>query len=105
VRLIIALATCVLAAAASSSAYAGELQASQLKYGQPPGAQILVCPGTIAPADCNARNAVHVVVGRSSSGEIGCGVQSQQLLAGTGVAARDGQYVKVVCVRETAQAN
>ena len=66
-------------------------------------ARILVCPGTIAPADCDATNAIDVIAGPPTTSEIGCGVLSQQMLAVTGMAVSDGQYVKIGCVRRAAR--
>jgi hypothetical protein len=89
--------------AAGTEAKAGERQISKLRYDHAPAAAILVCPGTVAPADCDAHSAVETLVGWASPGQIGCGVQSEELLAGSGVAVREDQYVKVACARETAQ--
>jgi hypothetical protein len=91
--------------AALTSARADELQVSKFRYAQPVEAKILVCPAAIAPADCDAQNALDVITGSPSASEIGCGVQSQQMLAGTGIRMGDGQYVKVACARATAQAD
>lgn len=94
-----------LAIAALTGARADELQVSKFRYAQPVNAKILVCPAAIAPADCGAQNALAVITGPPSASELGCGVQSQQILAGTGIRMRDGQYVKVACARETTQAD
>jgi hypothetical protein len=59
----------------------------------------------LAPAGCDASNALDVIAGPSSPSEIGCGLQSQEMLAGTSIRMRDGQYVKVACSRATAQAD
>lgn len=95
----------LLAAAALTPAHADVLQVSKLKYAQPLAARILVCPGTISPSDCNVQNALAVIIGPPSANEISCGVQSQALLAGTGMQMREGQYVKVTCSRTTARAD
>jgi hypothetical protein len=100
---ILGLAAGVLALAATTGARADEPQTSKLRYDHSIGAAVLVCPGTVAPADCNVQNAVHAILSPSSRGQIGCGVQDQALLAGSGTAAHDGQYVKVVCTGETAR--
>jgi hypothetical protein len=93
----------VMAAAGLAHVQAEELPVNKFKYPQP-AAKILVCPAAIAPADCDPQNALDVIVGPPSAGEIGRGVQSQELLAGTGIRMRDGQYVKVACAGKTAQA-
>jgi hypothetical protein len=90
---------------AGTGARAGERQVSEFRYDHAPAAAILVCPGTIAPAGCDAHSAIETLVGSASPGRIGCGVQSQELLAGSGVAMREDQYVKVACPRETAQSD
>jgi hypothetical protein len=95
----------VLAATSLSGASADELQVSKLKYAEPLAARILVCPGTISPSNCNVQNALDVIIGPPSANEISCGVQSQALLAGTGMWMREGQYVKVTCSRTAAQAD
>jgi hypothetical protein len=102
---ILGLAAGVLALAATTGARAGEPQISKLRYDHSIGDTVLICPGTVAPADCNVQNAVHAILSPSTSGPIGCGVQDQALLAGSGAAARDGQYVKVVCAGETARSD
>ncbi len=100
-----AFAACILVLVAGTGARAGERQVSEFRYDHAPTSAILVCSGTVAPADCNAHSAVETLVGWASPGRIGCGVQSQELLAGSGVAVREDQYVKVACSRETAQSD
>ncbi len=100
-----AVACSVLAAAGLAGAQAGELQVSKFRYLEPTAAKILVCPAAIAPADCDAQSAVAVIVGPPWPSEIGCGVQSQEMLAGAGIRMSDGQYVKVACAHTTAQAD
>jgi hypothetical protein len=102
---ILGLAAGVLALAATTGARADEPQISKLRYDHSIGAAVLVCPGTVAPADCTLQNAVHAILSPSTPGPIACGVQDQALLAGSGTAARDGQYLKVVCARETARSD
>jgi hypothetical protein len=90
---------------AGTGARAGERQVSEFRYDHAPAAAILVCPGTIAPADCDAHSAVEALIGPASPGRSRCGVQSQALLAGSGVAIREDQYLKVACPKETAQSD
>ena len=93
-----------LVAAAASSAAADELQVSKFRYA-PPIAGVFVCPGAVAPTDCDARSALRSIVDPPWAGEARCGVEGQAVLAGSGVRLEEGQYVKVVCVRDTAQAD
>jgi hypothetical protein len=100
----IALGAAGLAIAAAAGARADE----QVARTAPTGAvvaRILVCPATIAPSDCDAANALDVIAGPPSASEIGCGALSQQMLAASGMAISDGQYVKFGCVRRAARAN
>jgi hypothetical protein len=104
-RKTLAIASGLVAAAALSGALADELQVSKMKYPQPVVGTVLVCAGTTAPAECDARNALDVMLGPPSATELGCGAQGQEILAGTGIRARDDQYVKIVCSRDTARAD
>jgi hypothetical protein len=62
---------------------------------------LLVCASTIAPADCQAETAVHLLNGPDASNEVMCGMQSQAYLAQTwiGQSLAEGEYVKVICQR------
>ncbi|HEY1782200.1 MAG TPA: hypothetical protein VGG79_17525 [Roseiarcus sp.] len=100
-----AFVACIVMLVAGTGARAGERQVSEFRYDHAPAAAILVCPGTTASADCDAHSAVESLISSASPGRIGCGVQSQELLAGSGVAMREDQYVKVACPRETAQSD
>ena len=95
----------VLAAVASAGAEAGEVQVSKFRYAQPADVQILLCPATVAPADCDARNALAAIAGPPGAENFPCGVHNQQMLAGSGIPAREGQDVKVACAKATAQAD
>jgi hypothetical protein len=90
--------------AAGTGARAGERQVSKFRGDHPPAA-IFVCPGTVAPAHCNTQSAVETLVGLASPGRIGCGAQSEELFAGSGVAAREGQYIKVACGEDAARSD
>jgi hypothetical protein len=104
-RRVHALMACVLMLAAGTAARAGERQVSMFRDDHAPPVAILVCPATVAPADCDTRSAVEILVGLASPGRIGCGVQSEELLAGSGVATREGQYIKVACGEVAAQSD
>jgi hypothetical protein len=93
------------AAALSYAAAADELQVSKFRYPDPTIASVFVCPGSVAPNDCNARSALQSIVNPPWTQDAGCGVAGQAVLAGSGLRLEEGQYVKVVCVRDTAQAD
>jgi hypothetical protein len=94
-----ALGAALLAISAATNAEADQQQVARRVTAGGVVSTILVCPGTIAPADCDAANAYDVIAGPPSASEIGCGVMSQQMLAVAGMAMVDGQYVKIGCVR------
>jgi hypothetical protein len=100
-----AVASGLLAAAALTGADADELQVSKMKYAPAVVGTVLLCAGTTAPAERDAHSALDVILIPPSATELGCGVQGQEMLAGTGIRARDGQYVKIVCSRDTARAD
>jgi len=91
--------------AASSAATADDLQVSKFRYGHSTLSAIFVCPGTLAPSECDARSALHSIVDPPWAQDAGCGVGGQAVLAGSGLRLAEGQYVKVVCARDTAQVN
>jgi hypothetical protein len=68
-------------------AHADELQVSKMKYVQPVVGWVL-CAGTSGPTECDAHNALDVILGPPSPTELGCGVQGQEMLAATGIRAR-----------------
>jgi hypothetical protein len=94
----------VVLAIGSGGAKAGDPQISKFTYGQPAAPRILVCPETIAPANCNTLNAL-AVLARAPGKDIGCGVQGPQILAGSGYSATENQYVRVDCARPSAQSD
>lgn len=94
-----------LAISAAANARADEHEVARTAPMSAVIARILVCPATIAPADCDAANALDVIVGPPSTSEIGCGILSQQMLAVAGMAVSDRQYVKIGCVRRAARAD
>ena len=104
-RQVHAIAVCALALAAGAAAQAGERQISEFRNDDKVVGKVLVCPGTVAPSECDVQNALDVMVGPPSPTEIGCGLQGQEMLAGSSIRPRKGQYVKVVCSRQTARAD
>jgi len=67
------------------------------------GAKFLVCPETVAPVNCDASSAVAMIAAPPAAKNVGCGVQSQQILADAGLPMPEGQYVKVPCERSAAE--
>ena len=63
----------LIAAAASSAAVAGDVQVSKFRYADPLIAAVFVCPGTVAPSDCDARSASQSIVEPPWAREVGCG--------------------------------
>jgi hypothetical protein len=102
---VLAAAGLLAALASSPSARADDIQVSKFRHQRPALSAIFVCPGTVAPSDCDGRSALHSIVDPPWAQETGCGVGSQAVLAGSGLRLVEGQYVKVVCGRDTAQAN
>ena len=68
-----------------------------------PSAKLLVCPETVAPVNCNASTALAMITAPPAAKNVGCGVQSQQILADAAIPISEGQYVKVPCERSAAQ--
>ncbi len=66
---------------------------------------LLVCAANIAPGDCQADTAVHLINGPDASNEVMCGMQSQAYLAHTwiGQSLTEGEYLKIVCRRGQAE--
>lgn len=63
-----AFAACIVMLVAGTGARARERQVSEFPYDHAPAAAILVCAGTIAPADCDAHSAAETLVGWASPG-------------------------------------
>jgi hypothetical protein len=96
----------ILVAAGVIGAHGAEYSpVGQFKIDRPTTTKIFVCPPHVSPSECNAGNATDVIFSPWSKSGIACGVQSQQLLAGTGVRMRDGQYIKVVCAGAVAESH
>jgi hypothetical protein len=60
---------------------------------------IFVCAASTAPGDCDNHSAIDVVLGPEVRSEIMCGLQAQEMFAKTAILPRDGEYVKIACVR------
>lgn len=62
-------------------------------------AYILLCASSVAASDCDTRNAIDVAIGPSTNNEIACGIEAQEMIAQTAIRPRDGEYLKISCVR------
>jgi len=60
---------------------------------------ILLCAASTTHADCDARSAIDVALGPPARSEIMCGLGAQEMFARTALQPKDGQYVKITCVR------
>jgi hypothetical protein len=60
---------------------------------------ILLCAASTAPGDCDTRNAIDVMLGPEAQNEIMCGLEAQEAFALTAIRPRDGEYVKISCLR------
>ena len=60
---------------------------------------ILLCAASTAPGDCDRHSALDVVLGPEAQNEIMCGLQAQEMFAGTAIRPKDGEYVKISCIR------
>ncbi len=60
---------------------------------------IFVCAASTAPGDCDRHSAIDVVLGPEASNEIMCGLAAQEMFARTSILPKDGEYVKISCVR------
>jgi hypothetical protein len=89
--------------AAAGIAFLASSAGAQADGANRAAAKFLVCPETVAPVNCNASNAIAMIVAPPAAKNVGCGVQSRQILADTGVPAPEGQYIKVPCERSAAQ--
>jgi hypothetical protein len=65
---------------------------------------ILVCAASTAPGDCDRHNAIDVVLGPEARNEIMCGLEAQEMFARTAILPKDGEYVKISCIRRRAVA-
>lgn len=62
-------------------------------------ALIFLCTSSIAASDCGTNNAIDVAVGPQTDNEIACGIEAQEMVAQTAIRPRDGEYLKIACVR------
>jgi hypothetical protein len=60
---------------------------------------ILLCAASTAHGDCDTHSAIDVVLGPEARNEIMCGLQAQEMFAQTSIQPKDGEYVKISCVR------
>ncbi len=67
-------------------------------------AYILLCASSVAASDCDTHNAIDVAIGPNTNNEIACGIEAQEMIAQTTIRPRDGEYLKISCVRPRAGA-
>lgn len=60
---------------------------------------IFLCGSSIAASDCDTRSAIDVAVGPDTGSEIACGIEAQEMIAQTAIRPRDGEYLKISCIR------
>ena len=60
---------------------------------------IFVCAASTAPGDCDSHSALDVVLGPEARNEIMCGKEAQEMFARTAILPKNGQYVKISCIR------
>ncbi len=65
---------------------------------------ILLCAASTARSDCDTHSAIDVALGPEAHDEIMCGLQAQEMFAKTAIAPKDGEYIKISCVRRQALA-
>jgi len=63
---------------------------------------ILVCALQPQPSACTPETAIDVTQGPRVANELMCGRQGQAVLAGTALAPREGEYLKISCVHDQA---
>jgi hypothetical protein len=64
-------------------------------------AYILLCASSVARSECDTRSAIDVAMGPKTSNEIACGIEAQQMIAMTTIRPREGEYIKIYCVRRS----
>jgi hypothetical protein len=60
---------------------------------------ILLCAASTAPGDCDAKTAIDVMLGPEVQNEGMCGLEAQEAFALTAIRPRNGEYVKISCLR------
>ena len=60
---------------------------------------ILLCAAATTHAECNARTALDVALAPAAPSPIMCALGAQEMIARTTIQPRDGQYIKIACVR------
>jgi hypothetical protein len=64
-------------------------------------AYILLCASSVARSECDTRSAIDVAMGPKTSSEIACGIEAQEMIAMTTIRPREGEYIKISCVRRS----
>ena len=77
----------------------GQTAASERDAGNVFAVYILLCAASTSPSDCDRQNAVGVALGPEVTNEIMCGLEAQEMFALTAIRPKDGEYMKISCVR------
>jgi len=64
-------------------------------------AYVLLCTSSVARSECDTHSAIDVAVGPKTSNEIACGIEAQEMIALTTIRPREGEYIKIFCVRRS----
>ncbi len=67
-------------------------------------AYIFLCASSIAASDCDTQSAIDVAVGPRTNNEIACAIEAQEMIAQTSIRPRDGEYLKISCLRRKSEA-
>jgi len=60
---------------------------------------ILICSAATSHADCDPRTALDVTLGPQANNEFMCGLGAQEMFARSAIQPKDGEYIKISCVR------
>jgi len=66
-------------------------------------AYILLCASSVTVRDCDTGTAIDVVMGPNAGNEIACAIEAQEMIAQTAIRPRDGEYLKIFCLRRSAR--
>ena len=61
---------------------------------------VLLCAATTAPQDCDQSTAISTNFVAETHSELTCGLGTQEALALTGQDLKDGQYIKIQCIKK-----
>ena len=61
---------------------------------------IFLCAASTPHGDCDRKNAIDMILGPQVNNEIMCGLESQEMIAKTSLTPRNGEYIKISCIRQ-----